>query len=519
MISRTFNALQASGQILQASACSTFLRPFVSCTSGLSCSAQQHERIHNTLEEVRVAMMESVAGTGKELVPSLPESHTKEICGFYNGLDFPGRCEFLSVLAKDFNVDHEVILKASENLHMAHEKGEGALLQAESRLRQVLQPQYGKLFAQIGRIQSGMKFLVDMRKDMLDILSSQSQHDNPHLKAMNSTLREMLSHWFSAGLMNLLRITWYSSCDILQKISEYEAVHPVRNWADLKRRVGPYRRCFVYTHNSMPREPVMVLHTALTEEISNSIQSIVRSRSVDESEVVNSMDGPVEDPEKTSTAIFYSISSSQKGLQGVDLGNYLIKQVVKELIKEFPKMHQFSSLSPIPGFREWLLGEIHKELKDDHSKSKLFTNTELKSVTEIYQRSDRQPLDVLRKLLLTNDWMQSTNMVSLLEGPLMRLCARYLYLEKRRGYALNPVANFHLRNGAVMWRINWQGDISPRGVTSSCGIMVNYRYFLENTDFNSRRYVEDHHIEASPQVLDLITQFKMSTASPPTSNL
>ncbi|XP_006816092.1 malonyl-CoA decarboxylase, mitochondrial-like [Saccoglossus kowalevskii] len=195
------------------------------------------------------------------------------------------------------------------------------------------------------------------------------------------------------------------------------------------------------------------------------------------------------------------------GLQGVDLGNYLIKQVVKHLQAEFPKMHQFSSLSPIPGFREWLLGEIHKEIKGDNPKGLLFTHSELRTIMEIFKRSDRSTMEELRRLFITNDWSQSSKMLRLLERPLLRLCARYLYSEKRRGHALNPVANFHLRNGAVLWRINWLGDVSPRGLTASCGLMVNYRYFLDNTDWNSRRYMEEHHIETTQQVLDLVAEY------------
>ncbi|CAH1227619.1 MLYCD [Branchiostoma lanceolatum] len=418
--------------------------------------------------------------------PTIPEGKTRHLCDVYGSLSTEDKATFLRVVSRQFGTDHDEVLKAAEGLPQAKEKSEAALLKAEERLQAALVPRYHDLFVQIGRLEGGVKHLVDMRADTLDLLSTVK--DNAELRSFSSCLREMLSHWFSAGLLHLQRITWESSCDILQKISEYEAVHPMKNWSDLKRRVGPYRRCFIFTHSTMPREPMVVLHTALTNQISDNIQTIVSTPILDD-----------EDVEDINTAIFYSITSTQKGLQGVELGNYLIKRVVRELQAEFPKMTQFSSLSPIPGFRDWLVGEINKVL----SSTALLTSAELKKVAEIAGKEDVLPLVTLKKLLQTNQWMGAESMVETLKDPLMRLCARYLYLEKRRGYAVNPVANFHLRNGAVLWRLNWQADTNPRGISQSCGIMVNYRYFLGDTMRNSQRYMEEQHIEASQQVIDL----------------
>ncbi|XP_078619044.1 malonyl-CoA decarboxylase, mitochondrial-like isoform X1 [Branchiostoma floridae x Branchiostoma japonicum] len=436
--------------------------------------------------------------------PTIPEGKTRHLCDVYNSLSTEDKATFLRVVSQQFGTDHDEVLKAAEGLPQAKEKSEGALLKAEERLQAALVPRYHDLFVQIGRLEGGVKHLVDMRADTLDLLSSVK--DSAELRSFSSCLREMLSHWFSAGLLHLQRITWESSCDILQKISEYEAVHPMRNWSDLKRRVGPYRRCFIFTHSTMPREPMVVLHTALTNQISDNIQTIVSTPILDE-----------EDVDNINTAIFYSITSTQKGLQGVELGNYLIKRVVRELQAEFPKMTQFSSLSPIPGFRDWLVGEINKVLGSTESSSSedsgvdgpsstaptLLTSAELQKVAEIAGKEDVSPLVTLKKLLQTNQWMGAESMVEVLKDPLMRLCARYLYLEKRRGYAVNPVANFHLRNGAVLWRLNWQADTGPRGISQSCGVMVNYRYFLGDTMRNSQRYMEEQHIEASQQVIDL----------------
>nr|CAD7446365.1 unnamed protein product [Timema bartmani] len=200
-----------------------------------------------------------------------------------------------------------------------------------------------------------------LRQELISELDSKDPHLLP-LQQLNSTLRETLSLWFSVGFLNLERVTWRSPCEMLQKISEYEAVHPVRNWTDLKRRVGPYRRCFVYTHSSMPDEPLVVLHTALSDEIAGSMSGIVSAASrmsVDltaKSDVV--VNSEEENPSLVKAAIFYSISSTQKGLQGIELGNYLIKRVVRELQAEFPLVNQFSTLSPIPTFRLYLVDRL-----------------------------------------------------------------------------------------------------------------------------------------------------------------
>ena len=245
------------------------------------------------------------------------------------------------------------------------------LKKKEEELRAVLEPSYNWLYTKVSQVtKEGVKFLCDVRADLLSILSHDknlSNDDRVQLKTMSSHLKVLLSHWFSAGFLELEQVTWQSPCAMLQKISDYEAVHPVKNWTDLKSRVGPYRRCFVFTHRSMPDEPIVVLHVALTTEISPSIANVVKhhrqikkATSI-EIEDLDPLMGPnkgsagTEDPALCTTAIFYSITSTQSGLQGIELGNSLIKQAVKKLKDEFSNMGQFSTLSPIPGFRKWLL--------------------------------------------------------------------------------------------------------------------------------------------------------------------
>ncbi|XP_049578722.1 malonyl-CoA decarboxylase, mitochondrial [Syngnathus scovelli] len=437
----------------------------------------------------------------REKSPPPPEANSLEFMHFYTSLDKEEKLNFLAKLSHEFGVDHKSVSEFAGKLLHTQLRDLATILQVEDRLRYSLTPRYKQLLNHISRVEGGVKFLVDLRADVIEIISSK-RSESPHLRDLNGTLKSLLSEWFSVGLLRLERITWQSPCEILQKISQYEAVHPVRNWADLKRRVGPYRRCYAFTHAAMPGEPLVVLHVALTDEISDNIQSIVREFSALDLE---------EDVNKVNAAIFYSISSTQAGLQGVELGNYLIKRVVRELQSEFPHMAQFSSLSPIPGFSLWLQGLLSQYRKEGRASDLLSEQEwdEMRQFTDL--SSDASAIDALRMLIATGEWMRSERLSHLLEPVLMRLCAWYLYGEKRRGYALNPVANFHLQNGATMWRLNWHADTSPKGVSNSCGIMVNYRYFLNETSKNSALYLQNKVILASDQVLGLVSQFQKNS--------
>ncbi|XP_073978767.1 malonyl-CoA decarboxylase, mitochondrial-like isoform X2 [Rhodnius prolixus] len=458
-------------------------------------------------DEQRVILLlkEILSFQDKNISSWIVENKVKSLVLNYKCLLKPHREGYLKVLATEFSVDHERIFKAMSQFKDLT-PGSAVSLKAEEQLKVVLTPQYSWLFKFIGRLENGVKFLVDLRTDVLGMLSEMDS-SVPHfiaLQQLNVTLKELLSLWFSVGFLNLERVTWKSPCEMLQKISEYEAVHPVRSWADLKRRVGSYRRCFVYTHSSMPFEPIVVLHTALSTEIASSMKGIVQATqrmSVD----ANSMAGlmavgqEIEDPNLVTAAVFYSITSTQQGLQGIELGNYLIKRVVRELQAEFPRVTQFSSLSPIPNFKNWLMEKIKliEKGETDVGLSLEIWSPILKHVENWKE---------IKRHLHNNTWHHDRNLASLFEPALMSACAYYLFKEKRRGAALDNVANFHLRNGAVMWRLNWMADTSPRGMTNSCGLMVNYRYFLEDTENNSRNYLENKQINASDQIKKLVNE-------------
>lgn len=426
------------------------------------------------------------------------ENKVKSFCSMYKQGTQVQKTEFLEFLAKEFYIDRKQF-KASVKNYLENQKEPAFRFRDEERLGALLMPKYVSFFHILGRSEGGVKFLVDMRGDLLDlILSLEPEHPCFHdVRHMNMILKDLLALWFTVGFIKLERITWQSSCEMLQKISEYEAVHPVRNWTDLKRRVGAYRRCYVFTHSCMPGEPIVVLHTALTSSISDSIQRIVGHRHKP-TEPEPPQDW--EDERIIKTAVFYSISSTQKGLQGIELGKYLIQGVVKKVKAEFPNVNEFSSLSPIPGFREWIMGEVTRSLRG-HPGVAGRQLEQLQSAVAPYSE-DRTPLEALASFLRNNGWFQLPELVDQLQEPLMHLCAYYLYHEKRRGYALNSVANFHLKNGATIWRLNWLGDVSPRGLTSSCSIMVNYRYYLEDMEDYRHAYLENGTITASDMFME-----------------
>lgn len=249
----------------------------------------------------------------------------------------------------------------------------------------------------------------------------------------------------------------------------------------------------------------------ITQPHSKNIHFQVRKTSSVESEDISLSDPALtkkgsagtEDPALCTTAIFYSITSTQTGLQGIELGNSLIKQAVKKLKEEFPNMSQFSTLSPIPGFRNWLLKTLQMSNSD---LSQLLSPDEKERIAKAFYGQTDDFNDSLFTALKSNQWAQNDKLRDALEVPLMRLCGKYLLVEKRRNFALDPVANFHLRNGATLWRINWWADLSPRGLTNSCGIMVNYRYYLDKLEDNSTHYQEKKDIDASEQVKLLATQ-------------
>lgn len=311
--------------------------------------------------------------------------------------------------------------------------------------------------------------IVSMRKELLGILK-----ENPELATIDGDLYHLLQSWFNRGFLVLRRIDWQTPAAILEKIIAYEAVHEIDGWEDLRRRLEPTdRRCFGFFHPSLVDEPLIFVEVALTDKASDNIGGLLEPYDPDKG---------TQESEPT-TAVFYSISNCQEGLRGVSFGNFLIKQVVDELSKEFPSLTTFVTLSPVPRFAGWLGDELRK---DDESSALLPT--------------ERQILGNLKEL----DWWQNDEVAEKLRDPLMALAAHYFLEIKGRGdRPLDPVARFHLGNGARLERINWLGDTSPRGLKQSHGIMVNYLYDIKSIEANHEAFANDGEIAASRAVRNL----------------
>jgi malonyl-CoA decarboxylase len=299
---------------------------------------------------------------------------------------------------------------------------------------------------------------VEMRDDMLRYLK-----DVPELGVIESELYTLLSTWFDVDFLQLQRISWNSSASLLEKLIKYEAVHQIRSWTDLRNRLDSDRRCYGLFHPRMPDEPLIFVEVALTDSLSGNIQVLL-----DESL-------PPLEPGRANTAIFYSISNTQPGLRGLNFGNFLIKRVVDDLSRDFPQLKTFSTLSPIPGFMGWLTKQEHY----------------LARVREVHVPGDealreKWQADVAA-CLASGAWHADAALASAIEPVLMEACARYLVQEKSDALPRDPVARFHLVNGARVERINWLADVSDKGWKQSAGMMVNYLYRKPDLESNHEK--------------------------------
>ena len=281
---------------------------------------------------------------------------------------------------------------------------------------------------------------------------------------MDDDFAHLLGSWFNRGFLVLRRIDWSTPADILERIIRYEAVHAISDWGELRRRVQPAdRRCFAFFHPSLVDEPLIFVEVALTREIPASIQDLL----ADGREVLA--------PEQATTAVFYSISNCQPGLKGVSFGSFLIKQVVEELSRDLPGLETFVTLSPAPGFGAWLDRAL-----DDPSVG-----------------VDPAPLRVLRQ----GGEPPPPAAVEGLRPALLSLGAAYfLNAKTASGRPLDPVARFHLGNGARLERLNWPGDTSPKGLREAAGLMVNYLYDLRHIEANHEAYANDGVVVAADAV-------------------
>ena len=395
----------------------------------------------------------------------------------YLQLDPEGRAIFLKVLARDFAVKDEAVEAAIEDYHRQQEE-EGRIA-ATLRLREALEPPRVRLLRQFNALPEGVKFLVDMRLDLAPLLDQ-----DPQLRALDGDLQDLLRSWFDTGFLDLRRITWDSSAALLEKLIAYEAVHEIQSWDDLRDRLDSDRRCYALFHPRMPNEPLAFVEVALVEGMARSVQVLL-----DES-------APASDPARADTAIFYSISNTQRGLRGITFGDFLIKMVVRELSHDLPQIKNFATLSPVPGFRDWL------HALDGATLDSLLNNDEKSGLRKL--AGSENVKEALESLLARGAWHEEKEVAEALEEPLLRLAARYFVERRADGQPLDPVARFHLRNGARLERINWLGDTSPKGMQQSAGIMVNYRYLIDDIEKNHEAFMTKGTIAASSEVRSLM---------------
>ena len=381
----------------------------------------------------------------------------REVLDHYHDLDDEARLSFFKKLVRDFGPDRDKLAKAIEAWRAQGNDADANGLHSAS------EPRRQELIRRLNRAPGGTGELVEMRSDLLRLLD-----DNKDLAALDHDVVHLLGSWFNRGFLVLRRIDWSTPANILEQIIRYEAVHEISDWDDLRRRIDPVdRRCYAFFHPALPDAPLIFVEVALTETIPTAIAPLL---AVDRRPV------PIE---RARTAVFYSISNTQRGLGGISFGNFLIKQVVEELRRELPKLDNFVTLSPVPGFMPWLKQEEDVLLSEED-----------------------------RTLLAHLDdpkWFENEELAAQLRAVLEPLAA-YYFLKARnaKGRVIDSVARFHLGNGARLERIDWLGDLSPKGMRESAGIMVNYLYRLEDIEKNHEAYANQGTVAASSAVKKLL---------------
>ncbi|WP_417826499.1 malonyl-CoA decarboxylase [Thalassospira povalilytica] len=394
-------------------------------------------------------------------------------------LDDAGKRAFLHLLVNEFGVDRDHVSAIMADWNMADDLAEQALLEAE--LRTALVPPFRMILKEFNSLPQGVKFLVDLRADLL-----RWRKEAPGLAILERDLKELLASWFDIGFLELQRITWNSSAALLEKLIAYEAVHAIQSWDDLKRRLAPDRRCFAFFHPGMPDEPLIFVEVALVNGIAGNVDALIKGDQ-DAHEHQDDQADAVAD-----TAIFYSISNAQAGLAGISFGDFLIKRVVGELQRDLPDLKQFSTLSPIPALRGWMNKQLDAMAQKQEAGLPKAIEAALRDCDDLMgpKPPAKHPDEVSERTRANIEY----------------LAAWYLLNARRpeTGSAFDPVAHFHLTNGARVERLNWNGNGKENGWLQSFGMMVNYLYDLSMIEKNHESYVGQGKIATSGAVKRLL---------------
>jgi len=376
----------------------------------------------------------------------------KGVAGWYAGAALNERRDMWLLMSEQFVADPQKVKLAQAQFAAAVGTPDEAV--AEVRYRRATVSPRRRLLQRFSAFPEGIRFLVDLRADMLPYLKADKR-----LQALDVEMEYMFSTWFDVGFLDLRRISWDSPASLIEKLIKYEAVHDIKSWADVKNRLDSDRRCYGFFHPRMPDEPLIFVEVALIDEMAAGITPLL-----DES-------AAPADLAKATNAIFYSISNTQAGLRGVSFGDSLIKRVVETLHAEFPRLKHFATLSPIPGFRQWLGKNAAAMLEqlDDKERTLLGRAVGFEPPTA-------------QHFLTAADAASTLDEKSAVRRMLLRCAAHYLGWVLDEGKPMDPVARFHLGNGARVERLNWMGDPSPKGLKQSCGLMVNYLYDLKRLD-------------------------------------
>ena len=379
----------------------------------------------------------------------------------YAAMGAAERDAFFQMLAEELGPDAEEVDRAIQ----AYQQGGAGDHQAVIELALSLESPRMSLFRQFNTIPESIKFLVDLRAAVLRRMGRL-----PGLALMEFELRHILESWFNPGFLELRRLTWGSPAALLEKLVAYEAVHEIRSWSDLKRRLAADRACFAFIHPAMAEEPIIFVEVALVQGVAPEIQPLLEEPPPDD-------DQPPPD-----TAIFYSITNAQDGLRGIPFGNLLIKLVTARLRAEVPSLRTFATLSPLPRFRrDFLLPAV-----EDGTIRRFFTDHEAAALCSAAGTDELA--DAMTTFLGAGLWRSGYPLTDAARPGLMRAAAWYLCRSPAGGGPRCPVGHFHAANGATLARLNWLGDISARGIARSAGMMANYRYDLERYDRRQAEY-------------------------------
>lgn len=438
--------------------------------------------LERALELVCSLASERGEASGAALAQALMEA--------YRALGAEDRLAFYAFLVEGFAPD-PVALKAAAEAYCGDPGPTTAM-----ELATAAEPPRRELLRRMNLAPKAMATLVGLRADVLNRLAAR-----PELGPLDSDLKYLFTYWFNRGFLDLRRINWHTPAAILEKLIAYEAVHEITGWEDLRRRLAPDRRCFAFFHPALDDEPLIFVEVALVSGISDAIAPLLDRENMPEK------------PTAPDTAIFYSISNCQFGLRGISFGNFLIKQVVEELKAEMPSLQRFSTLSPIPGFRSWLRRRIAADAEG------IFRPEDVAQFQET--RKDAQKKEGPKKEGDGEPALAETaaEMLKLLEepgpdgwaglkAPLMRLCATFLTTPGQGNRPDDPVARFHLGNGARLERINWLADTSSRALRESYGMMVNYLYDPDSIEANHEAFIRQGQVVRSKPVSELLRDGK-----------